>query len=130
MMIYLGNNTRPDCSFASNQCACFSSDPPVPHKVAIKQIGRYLAGTQNQGKYIKKSHHFAVDCYVDASFTGDWGFLSKDDPSCAKYQTGYVITVGDNLVVCSSKVQTDIALSTMETEYIALLSSMNALISL
>ena len=130
MLMYLGNNTRPDCSFAIHQCARFSSDPRIPHEKAVKRIGRYLAGTKDKGLHIQKSPHFAVDCYVDASFAGDWGFIAKDDPSCAKSRTGYVITVGDNPVVWASKMQTEIALSTMEAEYIALSTAMRALIPL
>lgn len=80
------------------------------------------------GLIMRKSNHFGVDCYVDASFAGDWGYLHKDDPSCARSRTGYVITVGDMPVVCASKMQTEIALSTMEAEYIALSTAMRALL--
>lgn len=128
MMMYLGNNTRPDCSFAIHQCARFSIDPRVPHEQAVKRIGRYLSGTKDRGLIMKKSDHFGVDCYVDASFAGDWGHFHKNDPSCAKSRTGYVITVGNMPVVWSSKMQTEIALSTMEAEYIALSTAMRALL--
>jgi len=42
MILYLANTTRPDISFAINQCARFSSNPKEPHASALKRIGCYL----------------------------------------------------------------------------------------
>jgi hypothetical protein len=58
---------------------------------------------------------------VDASHAGDWKQQSAaDDPVTAKSRTGYIITYADCPIVWVSKLQTEIALSTMEAEYIAL----------
>ena len=82
MMMYLGNNTRLDCSYAIHQCAQFCLDPRTDHEKAVKQIGRYLKGTADKGLIIKPTKSTAVDCYVDANFAGQWGFDPKEDPSC------------------------------------------------
>jgi hypothetical protein len=72
----------------------------------------------------------SLDCYVDADFAGLWGFESPQDPSSARSRTGYVIMLGQSPVLWASKMQTEVALSTMESEYIALLTAMRALIPL
>jgi len=45
-------------------------------------------------------------------------------------RTGFVIALGDNPIVWQSKLQTEIALSTMSAEYIALSTAMRSLIHL
>ena len=69
-----------------------------------------------------------LDCYVDADFAGLWKHESDQDPVCVKSRTGYVITLGGCPVIWVSKLQTEIALSTLEAEYIALSSSMRDLV--
>ena len=69
-----------------------------------------------------------LDCYVDADYAGLWRHERDQDPTCVKSRTGYVVTLGDCPVTWSSKLQTEIALSTLEAEYIALSSSMRELI--
>jgi len=46
---YLEKSTRPDISYATHQCACFSADPRQPHADAVKWLGRYLKGTKEKG---------------------------------------------------------------------------------
>ncbi len=71
-----------------------------------------------------------LDCYVDADFAGLWNHEESQDPICVKSRTGYVFTLGGCPLVWSSKLQTEIALSTLEAEYIALSQSMRELIPL
>ena len=47
---------------------------------------------------------------------------------CVKSRTGYVLTLNDCPLVWVSKLQTEIALSTMEAEYIALAQAMREVI--
>ena len=128
MMMYLGNTTRPDCSLAIHQCARFGANPRISHEKALKRIGRYLVGTRDKGIVVRKTDNFRVDCYVDASFAGDWGFFDQDDPFCTRSRTGFIITVGATLVLWIARLQTQIALSTMEAEYIALATAMRSLL--
>jgi hypothetical protein len=46
------------------------------------------------------------------------------DPSCVKSRTGYIIFIADCPVLWVSRLQTDIATSTMEAEYSALSTAM------
>ncbi len=71
-----------------------------------------------------------IDCYVDADFAGLWASEDKQDPHCVKSRTGYVILVGNCPVVWKSKLQSLIALSTMESEYIALSTACKELVPL
>jgi hypothetical protein len=128
MLMYLVGNTRPDCSFATHQCARFSHAPRLPHEVAVKRIGRYLLGTRDGGIILRPSKTVKLDCYVDADFAGVWGHEAADDKASVKSRTGYYMLLGNVPVLWASKLQTEIALSTMEAEYIALSTAMRAFI--
>jgi hypothetical protein len=89
-----------------------------------------LRKTENEGLLLQPSQDFTVDCYVDADFAGLWGYEDPNDPTVAKSRTGFVICISDCPVVWSSKLQSSIALSTMEAEYNALSSAMRDLLPL
>ena len=120
MLMYLANNSRPDIAFAVHQCARFTHSPKESHASAVKKILRYLKGTATQGMTISPSSPFQIDCYVDADFAGLFGIESDQDPICVKSRTGYLIMFMNCPLVWKSSLQTQIALSTMEAEYIAL----------
>jgi hypothetical protein len=130
MLMYLSGTTRSDISFANHQCARFANDPKLSHEKAMKRIGRYLKGTRNKGMIIKPTGKLTMDCYADADFAGLWNYEDLHDPTCVRSRTGYLLTLGGIPVVWASKLQTEIALSTMESEYIALSTSMRVLIPL
>jgi hypothetical protein len=69
---YITQNTRPDLSFAVHQCAYYSSSPIALHKLAIKQIWRYLLATRDWGLILHPSHNLKLDMYVDADCAGMW----------------------------------------------------------
>jgi hypothetical protein len=73
---------------------------------------------------------FRTDIYVDADFAGGWGFEDPSDPACVRSRTGYVIEVMGCPIAWKSKLQTDIATSTMEAEYSALSMALRAAIPL
>jgi hypothetical protein len=76
------------------------------------------------------SPDLTLDLFVDADFAGLWNAEKPDDPTAVKSRTGYIITIGGTPVIWSSKLQTEIALSTCEAEYIALSTAMRALLPL
>jgi hypothetical protein len=69
-----------------------------------------------------------LDCYVDADFAGLYGVEDDQDPVCVKSRTGYCLTLANCPLIWVSKLQTEIALSTTEAEYIALSQSLRDLI--
>ncbi len=129
MLLYLGHS-RPDISFATHQCARYNHSPKQSHKDALKQIGRYFKGTLTKGLILNPSKTLNIICYLDADFAGLWTRDNKQDPHCVHSQTGYVICLSNCPVLWKSKLQTKIALSTMEAEYVAFSTSCHDLFPL
>jgi hypothetical protein len=71
-----------------------------------------------------------LDLYVDADFAGLWNVEDVHDPTCVKSRTGYIVTLGNVPIIWASKLQTEIALSTTESEYIAASTAMRQLLPL
>jgi hypothetical protein len=133
MLQYLQGHSRPDITFAVSQCARYTHNTRHLHKKALERSGQYLKGTADKGLILKSligDQRLNIDCYVDADFAGLWGYEDKQDPSCVKSRTGFVILIADCPVVWSSKLQSDIATSTMEAEYQALSMAMREVIPL
>ena len=120
MMLYLSGHTRPDIAFAVHQCARYTFCPTRRHEQALIRIGRYLKGTMNRGMTMTPTAEPRVDCYPDADFAGLYGHEDSQDPHCARSRTGFVILAFGCPVLWKSKLQTEIALSTMEAEYVAI----------
>ena len=130
MLMYLASNSRPDIAFAVHQCARFTHSPKATHSEAIKRICRYLKGTPNKGLIIRASKEFRLDVYVDSDFAGLWRQEDDQDPVCVKSRTGFVILLAGCPLLWQSKLQGQVALSTMEAEYIALSTSLRSLLPL
>jgi hypothetical protein len=63
----------------------------------------------------------SFDVYADDSFTGDWDQVNAEsDPDTARSRTGYVILYASCPVIWASKLQSEIALSPTESEYLAI----------
>ena len=60
-----------------------------------------------------------IECYVDANFAGNWDKAHANNPENVLSRTGYIIFYYGCPVIWCSKLQTEIALSTAEAEYIA-----------
>ena len=76
--------------------------------------------TRENGLILKPNDH-SFDCYVDADFQGGWDIeTATEDSTTAKSRTAYIVMYAGCPIVWASKMQTDIALSTTESEYSAL----------
>ena len=71
-----------------------------------------------------------VDYYADADFEGLRVHENSQDPICEGSRTGFVVTFDNFSLLWVSKLQTDIALSTLHDEYVALSHSVRALLPL
>ena len=69
---------------------------------------------------MKPNDKMVVEVFADADFAGVWPYEYRNDPTCVKSRAGYAITVTTCPVVWNSWLMSDIALSTMESEYNAL----------
>jgi hypothetical protein len=118
---YLEKSTRPDISYAVHQCARFSSDPKKEHGDAIKWLCRYLCATKDKGLILRPDNTASFQVYVDSDFAGNWvPDEAQDDIDTARSRYGYIVTYHGCPVTWASKMQTEVALSSTESEFIAL----------
>ena len=128
---YLEKSSRPDIAYAVHQCARFSSDPKIEHAQAVEHLVKYLAGTKNKGVLMKPDIGPMLEVYADADFSGNWNKNTAEyDVSTAKSRSGFVICFAKVPIMWTSKLQTQIALSTTEAEYMALSSALREAIPL
>ena len=133
MLNYLVNCSQPDLAFSVHQCARFCSNPKRSHEQAVKRVVRYLQflrRTDSQGIVCRPNRSKSIDTYVDTSFAGEWNSEWSNEPSSVMSRTGYTIYYANCPVIWSSKLQTEIALSTTEAEYIALSQSLRDVLPL
>ena len=104
--------TRPDLAQAVSQVCKFMSKPGKQHWEAIKWILRYLRGTSDRGIMFSREQTVpSVVGYVDSDYAGD-----LDD---RRSTTGYVFTLAGGPICWKSSVQSIVAMSTTEAEYMA-----------
>jgi hypothetical protein len=117
---YLAQNSWPDISFALHQCAQLSKEPKALHEKAVKRIIYYLQCPRDKPLIMKPNKNISLDAYRDSDFAGVWhqefAYLCE---SCLS-RTGFIIVLDGVLIHWSSRLQTVIALSSTEAEYIAI----------
>jgi hypothetical protein len=128
MLQYLAGNTRPDISYAVSQIARFSANPKKSHATAVKTILRYLKRTSEMGIIMKPTDGFSINCYVDADFGGLFRSEPDSEPTSARSRTGYILQLNGCPLIWKSTLQTQITLSTQESEYHALTTAMRVVI--
>jgi hypothetical protein len=110
---FLEKGTRTDIAYATHQpyqCARFSEDTRASHEDAVI--------------YDPKRDQ-SVEVYADADFCGSWNkATAPQDISTAKSRSGYMVNFAACPIVWTSKLQTQIALSTTEADYISLSQSL------
>ena len=127
---YLEKSTRPDLGYSVHQCARFSANPKTEHGNAVKHIGRYLRGTRDKGIYLKVSD-VSFEVWADADFSGNWRKEEAlEDSDTARSRSGYIITYLGCPILWKSQLQTEIALSSCESEYICLSQALKRTIPL
>ncbi|KAM1146650.1 hypothetical protein TB2_037939 [Malus domestica] len=106
--------SRPDIAHAVGMVSRYMHNPGKEHWQAAKWILRYLHGTRDVGLCFERDDsgigHFAVG-YVDSDYAGDL--------DGRKSTTGYVFTMAKGPVCWRSILQSSVALSTTEAEYMA-----------
>jgi hypothetical protein len=115
-LLYLSVNTRPDISHSVGILSRFMSCPTDLHWDAAKHVLRYLKGTKNLGlRFVggNDSHQgvYACEMFTDADFAAD---VDK-----RRSITGAVMMMQGASVLWISKLQSVVATSTTEAEFIA-----------
>jgi len=116
---YLANVTKPDISYAVNQLAAYTENPSMQHYAALKQILRYLAHTKTLRITYKVPRDEIQSENIFYGFA-DAAYANQED---FKSTTRYIFIASGGAITWKSKKQTIIALSTMESKYIALSES-------
>ena len=124
MLGYLQLTTRPDISMATHQCARFNHNPKLCHERAGKRICKYLLGTMEKRIIFCSNPSKGLECYVNADFAGGWSSGDTTNPESVLSRTGFFICYAGCPIYWQSKLQSEITLSTTESEYVALSMAM------
>ena len=131
MLNFLKKSTHSELCYVVYQCARFCNDPKMVYEQAVKRLIQYLLSTVRkddpeayEGLVFKIDKTKNIEVYVDAAFAGDWNQSWSQEPSSVFSRTGYFITYAGCPITWLSKPQTEISLSSTESEYIALSHSM------
>uniref|UniRef100_A0A2N9GEX0 Integrase catalytic domain-containing protein n=1 Tax=Fagus sylvatica TaxID=28930 RepID=A0A2N9GEX0_FAGSY len=104
--------TRPDLAHAVSTVSRYMANPGREHWNAVKWISRYLKGTAEHGiLFSRQPGTNSVVGYVDADYAGE-----VDD---RRSTTGYVFTLSGGPICWKSTLQSIVAMSTTEAEYMA-----------
>ncbi|CAM8982760.1 unnamed protein product [Rhodiola kirilowii] len=104
--------TRPDLAFAVSVLSRFMSCPGEKHWEGMKYLLKYLAGTTDIGlMFAKHGSEHDLYGYVDSDFASN-----KDN---RKSITSFFYTWAGNCISWKSQLQSVVALSSTEAEYIA-----------
>jgi hypothetical protein len=84
-------------------------------------LARYLKGTRDKGLILKPRKGKGLEVFVDADFSGNWDPSNPGkDRDTARSRHGYIVMYEGCPVIWKSQLQTEIALSSTESEYIGL----------
>lgn len=111
-LMYLTTCTHPDIPFAISLLAHFSSNPGKEHQLTVKYLFRYLKGTSDLKltySPFKEKKLFVI--YSDANYASDKNGMH--------YTGAYIVKIRSSAVNQSSKLQTIVAQSIIEAEYVA-----------
>jgi hypothetical protein len=112
-MMYAMVCTRPDISQAVSVVSRYMANPSKEHWQAVKWIFRYLRGTADVGLVYDRASTDSSNFvgFVDSHYAGD---LDK-----RRSLTGYVFTLFGCTISWKATLQSTVALSTTEAEYMA-----------
>jgi len=106
------------------------NQPHCLHEKVVKHIGHYLHLTQHQGLILRPQADHSLNAYVNANFASRWHQAYSHLRDNTLSHTGYVLVYCGCPIAWTSKLQTEIALSTTEAEYQALSTCMRDLLPL
>ena len=108
-LMYLSIVSRPDIAYSVGILSRYMYNYSMHHWKAAKNVLLYLKGTHNYGIVYNGKKEFLA--YCDA----DWG----GDVKSRKSTSGFVATIGGTALAWKIKLQSVVAASTLEAEYIS-----------
>ena len=111
-LMYLMVCTRPDIAFSIGQLSRYSNNHGSGHWNALMHVIRYVKGSKAMGITYTGGVELYPCLFSDASYASD--------ADSRRSVSGYISYVGGGPVSWKSKLQSTVALSSCESEYIAL----------
>lgn len=108
--------TRPDISFSVNALSRHNSNPSLEHWIAAKRVLRYLNGTKDLALQRGTKHGNSFDLKLGRYSDSAWA-SNRDD---RRSTLGLLFHLNGSTIVWQSKKQTNVALSTVESEYMTI----------
>jgi hypothetical protein len=126
-LLYLGNCTRPDISFAVSALARHIREPSTVHWTFAKDLLRYCLATRDEGLVFSGLQYNPTDPmfaegYCDSDYASCTMHL-KGEQITRRSVSGYVFFVNGTPVAWQSKKQVTVSRSSDEAEYQALATS-------
>lgn len=126
--MYAVIGTRPDLAYTVTLLSQFSSNPTPEHLTAAKRVLRYIKGTINTCIFFSKGTPNATNTPKQLLLTG---YSDASYASCVDTRrsfSGYVFTLNNCTISWCSQKQRSVAVSSTESEYMALsLTARNAI---
>jgi hypothetical protein len=110
-LMYLANFTRPDLCYAVNQLCRYMHAPSLAHYRATQYVLRYIHSTHDFG-LVYDTQPSTLTAFCDASF--------NSCPDTCRSCTGYCFLYNGALISWQSKMQSVVAISTAEAEYMSI----------
>ena len=111
-IMYAMVGTRPDLAHGIGLVSRYMSKPGKLHWEAVQWLLKYIKGSQDLQLVYTKAKELEIHGYCDSDFAG---YLDKK-----RSTSGYVFTVGGNMISWNSSLQSVVALSTTEAEFMAI----------
>lgn len=99
-------------SFAVHRLCSHLSNPNRSCFKALHRLNHYLASTPHLGIVYRATNDFRLEAYADSSYGSESEYKGKS-------QTGYIVYLGGGPISWSSKLQSVVAQSSAESEFIA-----------
>jgi len=107
-LLWIARCSRPDIMYAVNRLGRYSKTPTITNIKHIKYVMRYLKHTQRNELIIKRPNNLTLVCFTDSDYAGEK----------MRATSGCIIEFeGSGPIFWSSKLQSTISSSTMESEY-------------
>jgi hypothetical protein len=118
-LLYLSTYTRPDLAYSVGVLSRFGNKPTYTACMLAVHVLIYLRGTVEMGIEYSGSE-FDMHVFSDADWAGD--IMTR------RSTTGYVVLAGGGPIAWQSRLQTTVATSSMESEYMAMYGGMQELV--
>jgi len=111
-LAFIASRTRPDITHAVNILSQFQSNPGIPHWNALIKLLGYVQQSKDLMLDLSGVQNLNIQCYADADFAAN-----RDDRISLG---GNILFVDRAPILWQTRKQKSVALSTMESEFMAL----------